>query len=262
MAALDNKIAIVTGGGTGIGRAVSRAYAREGATVVIGNRRVENGEAVVAEIEREAGKAEFLTADVADEASIRGLVRHTVDKYGRVDILVNNATPNGSSARLENVQNDSMDTQLDVNVRGVLWAMQEAFPSMKENGAGRIINMASLNGVNAHKYTTAYNTSKEGMRALTRTAAVEWGKYGITSNIICPAAAAEAWEQMLIHAKELTDKLLDSHPMKRMGDADKDVTPIAVFLATDGAGWINGNTIFADGGAHVNGVQWDFDPGE
>ena len=262
MGILDKKVAIVTGGGTGIGRAVSRAYAREGAIVVLGNRRVENGEAVVSEIENEGGKAEFLRADVSDEGSIRGLVRHTIEKYGRVDILVNNATPSGMSARLENMTNEIMDIQLDVNIRGVMWAMQEAFPSMKANGSGRIINMGSLNGVNAHKYTVGYNTSKEGLRALTRTAAVEWGKYNITSNVICPAAAAEAWEQMLIHSKDLTDKLLDSHPMKRMGDADQDVAPIAVFLASEASGWINGNTIFADGGAHINGVQWDFDPGE
>jgi NAD(P)-dependent dehydrogenase (short-subunit alcohol dehydrogenase family) len=134
--------------------------------------------------------------------------------------------------------------------------MRAAFPIMKAQGYGRVINMGSLNGVNAHMFTVAYNASKEAMRALTRTAAVEWGPFGITCNTICPSAVSPQAKDYFAANPEMTEAILKQVPAGRFGDAEKDIGPIAVFLASEGGGYMSGNTLFADGGAQVNGVAW------
>lgn len=263
MGRLAGRVAIVTGAGQGIGRGVARAYAAEGATVVIANRSEETGEAVAAEIGSEfsdkGATACFIRTDVAIESSVRALVSDTVERFSKVDILVNNATPTGGMARLEKMTNESMQEHLQVNYLGAFWAMQAAFPHMKAAGSGRVINMCSLNGINAHKYTTMYNGSKEALRALTRTAAVEWGRYGITCNVICPAAVTAPWEVFAKFDPEGSQKLVDTMPMRRMGDPEADIGPIAVFLGSEESRYITGNTIHADGGGHINGVPWSFE---
>jgi NAD(P)-dependent dehydrogenase (short-subunit alcohol dehydrogenase family) len=187
------------------------------------------------------------------------MVDATVDTFGRVDILVNNATPSGGMARLEHMTQEAMEQHVRVNYYGAFWAMQAVFPHMKEGGFGRILNMCSLNGINAHKYTAMYNGSKEALRALTRTAAVEWGKHGITCNVICPAASTPPWEVFEKFDPEGAAKVVQANPMQRMGDAEADVGPLAVFLASDESRYITGNTIHADGGGHINGVPWNFE---
>lgn len=132
--------------------------------------------------------------------------------------------------------------------------MQKLFPSLKKQAWGRVISMASLNGVNAHRYSASYNASKEALRALTRTAASEWERYGISCNILCPAAVTEPWKDFVEAAPEIAANLVKIIPMQRMGDSQKDIGPLAVFLASEGAGYITGNTIHADGGGHISGV--------
>ena len=116
------------------------------------------------------------------------------DSFGSADILVNNATPSGGTARFESMTDAAMNDYMSVNYYASFWAMQAVFPHMKSKGWGRIITMCSLNGINAHRYTVMYNASKEAARALTRTAAVEWGRYGITCNVLCPFAATPSWQ--------------------------------------------------------------------
>jgi len=260
MGRLQQRVAIVTGGGQGVGLGVVRAFAAEGAHVVIANRTRETGEAAVATVERDFGNAggsvRFVATDVADEPAVRDLVRSTAAQLGRIDILVNNATPATGAARLEEMAMDAMEQQVRVNYYAAFWAMQESFPHMKAAGYGRIINMCSLNGINAHLYTAMYNGAKEALRALTRTAAVEWGRYGITSNAICPAAVTPAWEMFQKFDPHSARAILAAHPMRRLGDAEADVGPLAVFLASEESRYINGNTVHADGGGHVNGTPW------
>jgi NAD(P)-dependent dehydrogenase (short-subunit alcohol dehydrogenase family) len=260
---LKDRVAIVTGAGGGVGEGVARAFAAEGARVAIANRTEKTGRAVAASIEEDfadcGAKALYVQTDVSQEDSVRSMVDTTVRELGRVDVLVNNATPAGGMARLERLTQEAMEEHVHVNYYGAFWAMQAAFPHMKAGGHGRVVNMCSLNGINAHRYTTAYNASKEALRALTRTAAVEWARYGITCNVLCPSAVSPPWQAFERWAPDRSAELLESVPMGRMGDAEHDIGPVAVFLASDESRFVTGNTIHADGGGHINGVAWKFE---
>ncbi len=263
MGRLQDRVAIVTGAGQGVGRGVARAFGAEGARVVIANRTRKTGEEVAAEIEEEFGaagaRALYVETDVSREESVRAMVDATVTELGGVDVLVNNATPAEGMDRLERVTTGAMEQHARVNYFGAFWAMQAVFPHMKDRGWGRIINMCSLNGINAHKYTAAYNGSKEALRALTRTAAVEWGRHRITCNAICPFASTPPWEAFVKYDPEGAQRILDAGAMKRAGDSEVDIGPVAVFLASDESRYVTGNTIHADGGGHINGVPWSFE---
>lgn len=257
---LSGRIAIVTGGAQGVGLGVARAFASEGAHVVIASRDARKGrtaaETIAADFSRARGSASHVETDVSIETSVRALVAGVVAEHGRLDVLVNNATPTGGTARLERMQQSALEEHIRVNYYAAFWSMQAAFPGMRAAGHGRIINMASLNGINAHVHTAMYNASKEALRALTRTAAAEWAQYGITCNVICPAAVSEAWRGFSKFDPEGAARILESNPSRRMGDPELDVGPLAVFLASEESRYVTGNTIHADGGGHINGVPW------
>lgn len=253
---LEGRAAIVTGGGQGVGQGVARALAQAGAKLCIAQRKVEQGEQEAAYL-RDTHRVDafFLQTDVTRRDQVEAMVKATHDRFGALDILVNNA---GASfpRRLENHSDEELQDSFLLNYWSVFWAMNAAFPIMKAQNYGRIINMGSLNGVNAHMFTMAYNASKEAMRAMTRTAAVEWGPFGITCNVICPAAASPQSQDYFAANPEMMTAILEQVPAGRFGDAEKDVGPLAVFLASEGSGFTNGNTLFASGGSQVNGVAW------
>jgi NAD(P)-dependent dehydrogenase (short-subunit alcohol dehydrogenase family) len=139
---------------------------------------------------------------------------------------------------------------------GPFWAMKAAFPHMRAQGRGNIINLCSLNGVNAHIGTTEYNCAKEALRTLTRTAAREWAQYGIVANVICPGAKTAAFRALAESHPEIARLADETNPMGRLGDPESDIAPVAVFLASDDARYLTGNTLFVDGGSHINGVSW------
>ncbi len=253
---LDGRIALVTGGGQGVGQGIARALAEAGATIVIAQRGEEQGHQEIAYLRDTYGvEALFIATDVTKPDQIEAMVAKTVDRFGRLDILVNNA---GGSfpKRLENHSDAEMAASFDLNYWAVFRAMRAAFPIMKAQGYGRIINLGSLNGVNAHMFTVAYNASKEAVRALTRTAAVEWGGYGIAANVICPSASSPAAKEYFDANPEMLATILQQVPAGRTGDAQRDIGPVAVFLASEASGYTSGNTFFVDGGSHVNGVAW------
>ncbi|WP_255326532.1 SDR family NAD(P)-dependent oxidoreductase [Sphingobium sp. EM0848] len=254
---LAGRTALVTGGGQGVGQGIARALAGAGADIVVAQRRGE-------EAEREAEwlranhdvKAFAQPVDVTDAAAVDRMVATAVEQLGgRLDILVNNA---GGSfpKRFENHTDADMAGAFDLNYWSAFRAMRAAFPVMKAQGYGRIINLGSLNGVNAHMFTVAYNASKEAVRALTRTAAVEWGPHGITCNIICPSATSPQAKDYFAANPEMAQAILQQVPVGRFGDATRDVGPVAVFLASEGGGYTTGNSFFVDGGGHINGVAW------
>ncbi len=258
MQRLQNQVAIVTGAGQGIGRGIARRFASEGANIVVAELNAETGRATAAEIAATFGvPAVFAPTDTGHKESVQAMVDATIERFGRVDILVNNAWGGGSFSRLEYKSEDDMRHGFDIAVLGVFWAMQAVFPHMRRNGGGRIITLCSLNGVNAHLYTAEYNAAKEAARALTRTAAREWARHNILANIICPAAVTPAYEMFRAAAPENAAALLKQNPMGRMGDPEQDIGGVALFLASDDSRYVTGNTIFADGGSHINGVSWD-----
>ncbi len=253
---LEARAAIVTGGGQGVGQGVARALAEAGSAVCVAQRKVEQGEEEAAFLRDTYGvDAFFVRTDVTRRAEVEAMVEAARARFGRLDILVNNA---GASfpRRLENHSDEELQASFALNYWAVFWAMKAAFPIMKAQRYGRIINMGSLNGVNAHMFTMAYNASKEAMRAMTRTAAVEWGGLGITCNTICPAASSPQSQDYFAANPEMMAAILQQVPAGRFGDAEKDIGPLAVFLASEGAGFVNGDTMFASGGSQVNGVAW------
>lgn len=253
---LEGKVALITGAGLGIGRGVSRRYAREGASVVVAEINEANGRRTADELAALGGHGTFVQTDVGRREQIDAAVQTAIDTYGRLDILINNAWGGGGIGRIEWKTQDDMDHAFRIGFFAAMWGMQAAFPHMKAQGGGSIINLCSLNGVNAHMFSVDYNSAKEALRGFSRTAAVEWGRHNIRTNIICPAAATEAYVAFRDANPDTAGEMLKENPMGRMGDPENDIGGVALFLATEDSQYINGNTIFVDGGAHVNGVSW------
>ncbi|OCC23935.1 oxidoreductase [Croceicoccus estronivorus] len=262
MADIAGRVALVTGGGEGIGRGAARLFAAEGARVVIAEFNPETGAAAAEAIRSEGGSAMFVKTDVNNREELLAAIAAAQTEFGGVDILVNNAYGGGHLRRLESKREEEFDHSLTMSVKAGFWAMQACFPHMKEQGWGRIISVCSLNGVNAHMFSADFNAGKEGLRALTRTAAREWARYGITANIVCPGAASAAYLRFKEAHPEMAAGMDAMNPMGRTGDVDEDIAPVLLFLAGEGSRYMTGNTLYVDGGGHINGVAWAPEPEE
>jgi NAD(P)-dependent dehydrogenase (short-subunit alcohol dehydrogenase family) len=248
---LAGKVALVTGGGAGIGEAIARRFAEEGAKVVVAERDTRTGQEVAVAI-----GGLFVPVDVAVRDQVENAVAQAVSAYGSIDIVVNNAWGGGSMGRVENKTDQQLSHGIAIAYYGPFWAMRAALPHMRDRGWGRVINVCSLNGVNAHMGTLEYNAAKEALRALTRTAAREWAPYGVIVNAICPAAKSAAFLRALGSNPDIVAFADSMNPMGRVGDPYLDISPVALFLAGEGCRYLTGNTLFVDGGSHINGVAW------
>lgn len=251
---LHDKVAVVTGAGDGIGAGIARRFAAEGARVLVAEIDEDKGRAVAADV-----GGEFVRTDVTDRAQVEAMVAAAVDTWGRIDVLVNNAWGAGNVGRVEHKTDDMLERGFAMGYYGPFWAMRAAFPHMKAQGWGRVVNMVSLNGVNAHMGTLEYTSAKEALRTLTRTAAREWAPTGVVVNAIAPGAKSAAFRRVMDRNPELAEAADRQNPMGRIGDPDDDIAPVAVFLASDDCRYLTGNTLFVDGGAHINGVAWQPD---
>ncbi|WP_166389397.1 SDR family oxidoreductase [Nocardioides ochotonae] len=248
---LEGRVAVVTGGGDGIGAGVARLFAAEGARVLVAEIDEAKGRAVAEEI-----GGLFVHVDVTDRDQVEGMIATAVDTWGSVDILVNNAWGGANLGRVEHKTDEMLHRGFAMGYYGPFWAMRAAFPHMSRAGWGRVINMVSLNGVNAHIGSLEYNSAKEALRTLTRTAAREWAPTGVVVNAIAPGAKTAALQRRIAQNPDIAAAVDAANPMGRLGDPLTDIAPVALFLASEDCRYVTGNTIFADGGGHINGVAW------
>jgi NAD(P)-dependent dehydrogenase (short-subunit alcohol dehydrogenase family) len=245
---LEKKVAVVTGAGQGIGEAIARAYAGAGAKVLITGRTPSKLDAVAQKIRAEGGEVRCLQALAGDREDADRTIGEAVAHWGRIDVLVNNAHTFTDYMALEDPKlEDHVRIDMDSAFIGSLQLMQRAFPHMRDGHGGSIINMGSSYGIRCEPGFLAYAASKEAIRALTRTAAREWGKYKIRVNTILPAAMSP---KALWYLKESNtyDLELSKVALGTFGTPD-DIAPLALFLASDESNYITGQTIGADGGS-------------
>jgi NAD(P)-dependent dehydrogenase (short-subunit alcohol dehydrogenase family) len=256
---LEGKTAIVTGSGRGIGRAIAETYAREGANVVIASVGDDECSSAVNAITETGGTAVAKPTNVGRRDDVEAMVAFAVDTYGALDILVNNAQSWGTAEQptplpiptpIEEFNEAELDWTFDTGFRGTWWAMRAAFPHMRERG-GRIINFGSWYGQMGNYGTVGYNVTKEAIRALSRTAAREWAPFGVTVNVITPAGKTDAARSIEETNPEAMAAALSTIPMGRLGDPLTEVAPAALFLASDGARYITGQTLGVDGGVFL-----------
>ena len=249
---VQDKVIIVTGSGRGIGRGIVRHLGDNGAQLVVAEFRQNLLDEACAELTERGVSNLGVQTDVGSRDSIFAMVAAVIDRFGRVDGIVNNAQRFRPLIPLEDVQESDMDTLYRTGVLGTLWCMQAVFPHMKAQGWGRIVNVGSANGIRGAWGYAPYNSSKEAIRALTRTAAREWAKFGIVSNAYCPAAAGHhetpAEDDPRIDA---CDAMYRRHPMQRDGDPEADIAPAVLFLLSDACRWLNGETLMLDGGGYM-----------
>jgi NAD(P)-dependent dehydrogenase (short-subunit alcohol dehydrogenase family) len=255
MGVLDGKVAIVTGAGAGIGRGIARRYAREGASVVVVEVNKDNGARVAGELEGLGAKSLFVHTDVGKKVEVEAAVAATLKRFGRLDILVNNASKLSPNILLEQKTDEMLKETLDVGVWAAWWFMQLAMPIMRDQGGGRIINFLSVDAEAGCWLHVDYNMMKGAVEALTRSAAMEWGRFKILVNAIAPVAAGTVFEELIRSIPGFEQMAAAMNPLGRVGDPEEDIAPVAVFLGSDACRYVTGEVIHADGGLHVPRYQ-------
>ena len=250
---LEGKVAVITGGTSGIGRALSLGLADAGADVVATARRQQQVDETAAEIEARGKKTLRLASDVCDRPSLEALLAATLEKFGKIDILINCAGKIKRTPTLT-MPEEEWTSIIDTNLTGTLRACQVFGPHMLERGYGRIVNIASLNSFVALSEVAAYAASKAGVASLTRSLAVEWSKKGVTVNAIAPGVFRTDLNSAFLDGTPRGQELLMRTPMGRFGKTEE-LVGAAVYLSSDAASFVTGQTLVVDGGFLASGVN-------
>ena len=261
MGVLEGRTALVTGGGQGIGRAVSEALAAEGASVSIVDINAKAGEDAVKAIESAGGRAQFIRCNVARAEEIERSVAETVASFGRIDVLVNAAQYFAPVKALELTSQKDWDLSHATGPLATLRFMQACFPHLKERG-GSIVNFTSGSALTGMKYTAPYSAAKGATTALSKVAANEWASHGIRVNVLCPFALTEAQQRMIDTPYDNYTRTAASCPMGRGADPRAEIAPVVVFLASDVSRFMTGTIVHADGGLNeLSPVDYGATPG-
>ena len=248
MGQLDGKVALITGAGSGIGRASALVFAREGAKVAVADIVVEGGEETVRMVKEAAGEAFFIKADVANAAEVEAMVNTVVDTYGRIDCAYNNAGIEGQLASTDEYAEDMFDKVIGINLTGVWLCMKYELPHMLKQGSGAIVNTASGAGLIGVAGMSAYVASKHGVVGLTKTAALEYAKSGIRVNAVCPGLIQTPMVERITNGHpQLGEALVAAEPIGRTGRPEE-IAESVVWMCSDAASFVTGHAMSVDGG--------------
>ena len=246
MRRLEDKIALVTGAGAGIGRAVAETFAREGAHVVVADRDGEAARETADAIVKNNGAAQAETIDVTDTAEVKALMQRIADRFGRLDVLVNNAGV-GERSDFRHLDDAAWDKVWKTNVDGTVRCAREAFALLKASGKASIINLSSVMATKHTRQMSVYSATKGAVSALSRSLAVEYAPYGIRVNALCPGYVETALIGRYMQKPLIAKALLTQTPLRRFG-TPQDIANAALFLASDEAAYITGAGLHVDGG--------------
>lgn len=240
---LQDKVAVITGAGRGIGRAIAIRFAKEGARIALNDIAVSAGEALASQIAAEGGTAFFLRGDAASEEDVSALMSMATDRFGSLHLLVNNAIPN-----FEEVNSNRWNAMLQVGLKSYWLCMQAAIPLMKQSGSGSIVNISSVNALMGFGRNHVYSSVKAAILGLSRSMVGEFSPYGIRINCICPGTiVTDQWTPLIERDPTLIQRLSELYPIRHLGCPD-DVANAALFLASDEASFITGSVLTVDGG--------------
>ena len=245
---LEGKVSLITGGGSGIGKATALAFAREGSKVVVADVNVDGGDETVRLIQDTGGEATFVRADVSNASDVSAMVDHAVQTYNRLDCAFNNAGISGGPGRIHEYTEDDWSRVLDINLTGVWLCLKYEIIQMLNQGGGAIVNTASVMGLVGGSRSPAYGATKHGVVGLTKTAAVDYAQSGIRVNAVCPGYIRTPMiEQGILLDPGGEERVVSRHPMHRLGTPEE-VAETVVWLCSDAASFVTGHAMAVDGG--------------
>jgi NAD(P)-dependent dehydrogenase (short-subunit alcohol dehydrogenase family) len=245
---LKGKIALITGGSSGIGRAAAQLFSREGAKVVVADINVEGGQETVQSISDAGGEAHFIRTDVSNSAEVEALIKKIIEMYGRLDCAYNNAGIMEDIVSIVDHTEENWNRTIDTNLKGTWLCMKYEIPQMLEQGSGSIVNTTATTGLYiGGKYRSAYSASKAGIVSLSKVAALEYAEFGLRVNVICPSARTPLMEQWFVTNPEAEADFTAQMPMGRIF-APEEIVEGALWLCSDASSFVTGHVLAAEGG--------------
>lgn len=247
---LMGKVALITGASRGIGQAIAEAYAAAGAKVVLSSRKADGLNTAADAIRSAGGEALAVTAHNGDKAALQALVKSAMEAYGRIDVLVNNAATNPHFGTLLEAEDSLWQKTLEVNLMGNVWLTQAVVPVMKAQGGGKIVNIASVNGIRPGRMQGIYSITKAAVINLTQTLAMELADANIQVNAIAPGLVQTRFAQAIWENESLREGIVDRTPAGRIGQPN-DIAGMALYLAAPASDWTTGQVFVVDGGLSI-----------